>query len=747
MADNGKQAAARPENRDMQAENNDHSIPSSQSMQQQYEESGDIEQNKQDSRISPHETAESIQEPTVDKEAGEKKKEGKEAGEKGGFVKKSWKEIAAERREQLKEITDRLEAGVKEYMTTDDQFRKVLETMAKFHHYSANNALLIAMQMPTATHVASYTNWQKKFNRQVKKGQKGLSIIAPAPYKKKTEREVTNPATGRPVLDADGNPKMEEVEITVPRYKVVKAFDVSQTFGDPLPELNVPELTGSVENYEMFMDAIRSVSPVPIRFDKIETDAKGYYDNAQKEIVIKEGMSQNQTMKTTVHEVSHARLHDRDKMRTEGVIKSQQQKELEAESIAYTVLFYYKLTDSSPYTFPYLASWSASQDTRVLRQSMDTIRRASSEIIDEVDAFMAERMKEREMSKEQDADRFTIYQIRDGSPAKAYSFMNLEFVKTHNYAIRPEYYQEVYQAGLSPEDTLEGLYAHFNQEERPSDYKGHSLSVSDIVVLHKGGEDHAYYVDSFGFTEVPEFLVSEKTMENQLAENKSVDIPPEEQRNTTKNHQAEKQSIESADKIPPEEQRNTTESKQAEQRLVEQRPPKEQDRHDQEEPRITFCVAECVDFPVMGAYYDGLTFSQAAELYQKMPDSHMHGGKGIICMLHDEENLAAGYTLIMAGKVQENIADTAQRTQDAAALKAAITEAKSWFPEHATERTAQNVVTEQPLRAKKEEPFGRKESVLAALRKHQKSIRENSENKGREERSHTPQSRKGELAI
>ena len=161
------------------------------------------------------------------------------AAEKGneqeGFVKKSWKEVAEARREQLKEITDRLEEGVKEYMATDVNFRKVLETMARFHHYSANNVLLIAMQMPTATRVASYTNWKKKFNRQVKRGQKGLSIIAPAPYKKKTEREVLDPSTGRPSLDRNGNVQMEEVEITVPRFKVVKVFDQSQTFGDPLP--------------------------------------------------------------------------------------------------------------------------------------------------------------------------------------------------------------------------------------------------------------------------------------------------------------------------------------------------------------------------------------------------------------------------------------------------------------------------------------------------------------------------------
>ena len=407
------------------------------------------------------------------------------------------------RREQLKEITDRLEAGVKEYMTNDVQFKKVLEAMSKFHHYSANNVLLIAMQMPEATRVASYTTWKTKFNRQVMRGQKGLSIIAPAPVKERREREVIDSATGSPVLGADGKPKTEEVEVTIPRFKVEKVFDLSQTIGEPFPELDVPELTGDAENFQMFMDAITAVSPVPIRFAEIDSGAKGYYHTVDKEIVIQKGMSENQTLKTLVHEVSHARLHDRDAMKAEGVIKSAQQKELEAESIAYTVMFHYHM-DTAGYSIPYLASWSGSQDTKQLKACMDTIRRTAGEIIEEMDSFMAVRMKER--AAEQDADRFAIFQIRPDSPADVYEFMGMDFIKQSGYEIRAEDFQEVYTAGLVPGTTLEDLYVQFNGPKMPEDFTGHSLSVSDIVAIHKDGEDHAFYVDRFGYEEVPEFL-------------------------------------------------------------------------------------------------------------------------------------------------------------------------------------------------------------------------------------------------
>ena len=451
------------------------------------------------------------------------------------------------RREQLKEITDRLEAGVREYMTNDVQFRKVLEAMSKFHHYSANNVLLIAMQMPEATRVASYTTWKTKFNRQVMRGQKGLSIIAPAPVKERREREVIDSRTGSPVLGTDGKPKTEEVEVTIPRFKVEKVFDLSQTTGDPLPELDVAELTGDAEHYQMFMDALTAISPVPIRFADIDTGAKGYYHTVDKEIVIQKGMSESQTLKTLVHEVSHARLHDRDAMKAEGVAKSAQQKELEAESIAYTVMFHYHM-DTSGYSIPYLASWSGSQDTKQLKACMDTIRRTAGEIIEEMDSFMAERMKElaAEKSAEQDTDLYTIYQIREGSPAGVFEFMGMDYIRQKGMEIRPEDYQEVYVGALVPGTTLEDLYIQFNGPKMPEDFTGHSLSVSDIVVVHKDGEDHAYYVDRFGYEEVPEFLATAQAQEKTVQDKATQDQAAQDKSAETGSKQADAEKTETA---------------------------------------------------------------------------------------------------------------------------------------------------------------------------------------------------------
>lgn len=457
------------------------------------------------------------------------------------------------RKEQLKAITERLEEGVKEYMTNDVQFRKVLEAMSKFHHYSANNVLLIAMQMPEATRVASYTTWKTKFNRQVKRGQKGLSIIAPAPVKQRREREILDSRTGSPILGADGEPKTELVEVTIPRFKVEKVFDLSQTTGEPLPELDVAELTGDAEHFQMFMDALTAISPVPIRFADIDSGAKGYYHTVDKEIVIQKGMSESQTLKTLVHEVSHARLHDRDTMKAEGVSKSAQQKELEAESIVYTVMFHYHM-DTSDYSIPYLASWSGSQDTKQLKTCMDTIRKTAGEIIEEMDVIMAERMQARtaQQSTEQDMDHYTIYQLRDGSPGSVYQFMGMDYIRQKGMEVRPEYYQEVYMGALVPGTTLEDLYIHFNGPKMPEDFTGHSLSVSDVVVVHKEGADHAYYVDRFGYEEIPQFLAPVQTQEKDVTVETKRDITPERADESTQKTGEAAQAIPSKDAKQPE---------------------------------------------------------------------------------------------------------------------------------------------------------------------------------------------------
>ena len=237
--------------------------------------------------------------------------------------------MAGKREQQMKEITERLEQGVKELFTSE-RYMEYLKTMSQFHNYSFNNTMLIAMQKPDATLVAGYQAWQKKFKRQVKRGEKGIQIIAPAPIREKEEVEKFDPVTNEPILRPDGKPETEEIEHIIPRFRLTTVFDISQTYGEPLPELETPELMGSVENFEIFMQAIREVSPVPIRFDEIESGAKGYYSNVNKEIVIQQGMSESQTMKTGVHETTHAKLHDRDIMEELGEKKNQMTREVEA---------------------------------------------------------------------------------------------------------------------------------------------------------------------------------------------------------------------------------------------------------------------------------------------------------------------------------------------------------------------------------------------------------------------------------
>lgn len=223
---------------------------------------------------------------------------------------------------QLKEISERLEQGVKEIFTSE-RYTEYLNTMSKFHNYSFNNTLLITMQKPEATLVAGYQAWQKKFNRHVKRGEKGIQIIAPAPIREKQEIEKIDPVTKEPVIGDDGQPETEIVEMVIPRFRITTVFDVSQTEGEPIAELEVPELTGSVQFYDTFMQALQNISPVPIRMMNVEGEAKGYYHQTEKYIAIKEDMSNVQTMKTGVHEVSHALLHDREVMDAEGVLKDQ----------------------------------------------------------------------------------------------------------------------------------------------------------------------------------------------------------------------------------------------------------------------------------------------------------------------------------------------------------------------------------------------------------------------------------------
>ena len=287
--------------------------------------------------------------------------------------------------DKVKEITDKLEAGI-QALFESETFKNYLKTLSKFHDYSLNNTILIAMQKPDATLVAGYTAWQKNFGRQVQKGETGIRILAPAPYKKQMEVDKVDPVTQKPILNPDGSSLKELKEIMVPAFKVVNVFDVSQTDGKPLPTIGVDELTGNVTNYEMFLEALKQACPVPVGFEDIASRAKGYYHTVDKRIALQEGMSEVQTIKTLIHEMAHQKLHSIDPkdLPPEEPKLSRNAKEVEAEAIAYTVSQHYGI-ETSDYSFAYIAGWSHGKDTPELKASLDRIRQAADEMITSID--------------------------------------------------------------------------------------------------------------------------------------------------------------------------------------------------------------------------------------------------------------------------------------------------------------------------------------------------------------------------
>ncbi len=291
------------------------------------------------------------------------------------------KAAAEARKAEMEEITSKLEKGVKDIFAGEN-YQAYLNFCAKLPRYSVNNQILIMMQKPDATMCQSFTNW-KEVNRHVRKGEKGIRILAPAPYKMQKEQDKVD-ASGKAVLDKDGEPVKETVEVTINAFKPVSTFDVSQTEGEPIPTPGVDELTGSVEGYETLLAAIKDVVPVPISFEQIDSGAKGFYHLEENRIVVQEGMSEAQTVKTLLHEASHQALHSKEAMDSAEEKKSKNQKETEAESVAYVVCQHYGI-DTSDYSFPYVATWSADKEVPELKASLDTIRRTASELIVKID--------------------------------------------------------------------------------------------------------------------------------------------------------------------------------------------------------------------------------------------------------------------------------------------------------------------------------------------------------------------------
>ena len=519
--------------------------------------------------------------------------------------------------EKLKEITDRLEQGISELFESD-RYKEYLSVMSKFHNYSFNNTVLIAMQKPDASLIAGFNAWKNQFGRNVKRGEKGIRIIAPSPFKVKKEMEKIDPKTQRPVIGRDGKPVTEEREVTIPAFKVVSVFDVSQTEGRELPNLAVDALTGDVDKYKDFFAALEKTSPVPVGFEKIEGGAHGYYHLEEERIALNEGESQLQSLKTLIHEIAHAKLHGIDlniPLDEQPNRPDRRTREVEAESIAYTVCQHYGL-DTSDYSFGYVAGWSSGKELTELKNSLETIRSTAAEIINSVDGHFAELQKaqgreqtagqeappqekapeqktptnpeyiymvhanprsdsrdnlyllqayvpqedgkakigdvlyigtpekcrelmgqlnageltqgqvkelyakaqeqpkapeqttepEPPQEAETDKDTFTIYQLKGGDETRDFRFEPYDRLQAAGLAVDPANYANIYTAPLESGMNLEGIFERFNIDH-PKDFKGHSLSISDVVVLHQHGQDTAHYVDSgAGFRQVPEFL-------------------------------------------------------------------------------------------------------------------------------------------------------------------------------------------------------------------------------------------------
>ena len=534
-------------------------------------------------------------------------------------------------RDRLKEITDSIEQGIQELFQSE-KYQQYLRTMSRFHRYSVNNTMLIYLQKPDATLVAGFNKWRDQFGRSVNKGERGIKIIAPTPFKKKIQKEKLDPDTQLPMLDADGKVITEEKEVKIPMYKPVTVFDVSQTSGKPLPEL-ASDLTGNVQNYEVFLEALKRASPVPIEIQPIYQNADGFFNLETQSITIRAGMSEVQTVCAAVHEIAHSKLHNYDHSETpeqpEGEPvkkKDRRTEEVEAESISFAVCAYYGIATGEN-SFGYIATWSKDKDLKELRASLETINQTASELITDIDRHFAEICKERgiapkaqaaltetlEQSRgepqqeetplpdpaisiearnaygytddnmlpltreramelfqkdctvymlyegngegmafdlediqlhtgifgitreewelvkdsvpaksavdhsaetekrflENPADSFAIYQLRPGDDLRDYRYMSMNLLKKQGLTIQRENYEAVYTGTISrsgeTDERLEALFSRFNNY-RPDDFKGHSLSVSDIVALKQNGVVSCHYCDSIGFTQLPGFL-------------------------------------------------------------------------------------------------------------------------------------------------------------------------------------------------------------------------------------------------
>jgi len=452
-------------------------------------------------------------------------------------------------KERLKEITDSIEAGVRDVFESG-KYETYLRTMSRFHRYSFNNTMLIYMQKPDATHVASFTKWKDDFKRHVKRGERGIKIIAPTPYKKKIETQKLDPDTRAPLLDKDGNAIMIEKEIQIPYFKVVSVFDISSTEGPPLPEL-ASTLKGDVKQYEAFLEALERSSPVPVSYENLTPGCDGVFRVGEQSIGIQLGMSEVQTVAALIHEIAHSKLHNKKAPEDAGievVEKDRRTQEIEAESVAYSVSQYYGI-ETGENSFGYLAGWASSKELSELKNSLETIRETASGLITDIDRNFREVCKERGIEPDKNyqleqesapiapesvapaapptlqfteesfeafpGNAYAIYQLREDIPNyRSLAYSNLEYLQKNGLTPGHANYDLKYAAAFEDSVRLESIYQKFNGEDRPADFTGHSLSVSDIVAIKQDGHVSYHYCDSFGFRQLPDFRQQENYLKN-----------------------------------------------------------------------------------------------------------------------------------------------------------------------------------------------------------------------------------------
>ena len=323
-------------------------------------------------------------------------------------------------KERVAELVGKLEQGLKEVFESD-KYKDYLNTMAKFHNYSLNNSLLIHQQMPEATLVAGFNSWAKNFDRHIKKGSKGIKIIAPAPYTIKKEQPLIDMRTKQPILNADGTAKTTEVEVKVPAFKVTTVFDISQTYGKDLPTIGINELSQDVDRAKDFIEALKRISPVPVEFGETKGESKGFYSPTDQSITVKDGMSDAQTIKTMVHEISHAKLHNPEALKEEENQKSKGTLEMEAESVAYIVCQHFGI-DTSDYSFGYIAGWSEGKGVEELKESMQTIRDTAGEMINRVEGNLRAMERDREVAMEEARTELPIEEPVKPAPEQGKEF-------------------------------------------------------------------------------------------------------------------------------------------------------------------------------------------------------------------------------------------------------------------------------------------------------------------------------------